>query len=165
MAQEATNLPPLHGIARLAARGPRWLYRLGLGWLLGERFLMLTHIGRKSGLPRQVVLEVVRHDVATDTYLIASGWGKRADWLRNIDQNPHVLLHTGTRRVEATASRLPIELAADEFCEYARRHPLAARNLSKLMTGAALERTAESCRRLAERVPLVALHVRQEGTA
>jgi deazaflavin-dependent oxidoreductase (nitroreductase family) len=161
MAHGTTNLPTLRGLARLAARAPRWLYRLGLGRLLGGRFLMLTHIGRKSGLPRQVVLEVVRHDTAADTYLIASGWGERADWLRNIEQNPHVLVHTGARRVEATASRLPIEAAADEFCEYARRHPLAARNLSKLMTGVALDRTTVSCRRLAERVPLVALHVRR----
>jgi deazaflavin-dependent oxidoreductase (nitroreductase family) len=161
MAHGTTNLPTLRGLARLAARAPRWLYRLGLGRLLGGRFLMLTHIGRKSGLPRQVVLEVVRHDTAADTYLIASGWGERADWLRNIEQNPHVLVHTGARRVEATASRLAIDAAADEFCEYARRHPLAARNLSKLMTGVALDRTTVSCQRLAERVPLVALHVRR----
>jgi deazaflavin-dependent oxidoreductase (nitroreductase family) len=147
------------GLMRLAFRLPIWLYRLRLGWLLGDRLLLLTHIGRKSGLPRQAVIEVVRHDTATDTYLIASGWGERADWLRNIEQNPHVLVHAGARRVEATASRLPIAIAADEFCDYARRHPLAARNLSKLMTGVALDRTAASCRRLAERVPLVALHV------
>ncbi len=33
-----------------------------LGWLQGSRFLMLTHIGRKSGLARQTNIEVVGHD-------------------------------------------------------------------------------------------------------
>lgn len=47
---------PPRGLLRLAARLPLWLYRAGLGWLLSNRFLMLTHIGRKSGLPRQVVV-------------------------------------------------------------------------------------------------------------
>jgi deazaflavin-dependent oxidoreductase (nitroreductase family) len=160
MARGTTSQGSPRGLTRLAARLPIWLYRLRFGRLLGDRFLMLTHIGRKSGLPRQVVLEVLRHDKATDTYLVASGWGERADWLRNIQRNPHVLLHAGARRMEAIAEWLPVEAAADELCDYARRHPLAVRGLSKLLTGAALDSSAESCRRLAERVPLVALHPR-----
>jgi hypothetical protein len=47
-------------------RMPIWLYRLRLGWLLGNRFLMLTHIVRKSGQPPQSVLEVVGHDCRAD---------------------------------------------------------------------------------------------------
>jgi hypothetical protein len=41
------------------------------GFLL---FLMLIHIGHKSGQPRQVALEVVRHDVDTSAYFVAAGW-------------------------------------------------------------------------------------------
>lgn len=46
-----------HGIARMQSprgllcwffRMPIWLYRFGLGRLLGDRFLVLTHIWRKS---------------------------------------------------------------------------------------------------------------------
>lgn len=46
------------GLLRLGFRLPIWLYRLNLGWILGERFLLLTHTGRKSGLVRQTVIEV-----------------------------------------------------------------------------------------------------------
>jgi deazaflavin-dependent oxidoreductase (nitroreductase family) len=149
------------GLARLAFRLPIWLYRLRLGRLLGERFLMLTHIGRKSGQPRQTVLEVVRHDRTTCDYSIASGWGDRADWFRNILVNPNVLVESGGQRWEAVAEQLPVARAADELCDYARRHPYAVRALSRLMIGETLSTSAEDCRRLAERVPIVALRARR----
>ena len=38
---------------------PIYLYRLDLGRLLGHRFLLLVHRGRKSGLLRETVLEVI----------------------------------------------------------------------------------------------------------
>ena len=59
MAQGMTKSATPRGLACLAFRLPIGLYRLRLGWLLGDR-LLLTHIGRKSGLPRQAVIEVVR---------------------------------------------------------------------------------------------------------
>ena len=48
------------GTLRLVFRLPIYLYRLNLGWLLGHRGLLLTHQGRKSGLLRETVLEVIR---------------------------------------------------------------------------------------------------------
>jgi hypothetical protein len=66
---------PPRGLLRLALRLPIWLYRWRLGWLLGDRFLLLTHTGRKSGLPRQVVLEVVHHDEATGDLCCRLGLG------------------------------------------------------------------------------------------
>jgi hypothetical protein len=77
MARGMTKRSAPRGLARLAFRLPIWLYHLRLGWLLGDRVLLLTHIGRKSGLPRQAVIEVVRHDPASDTYIIASGLARR----------------------------------------------------------------------------------------
>jgi hypothetical protein len=46
-------------------RLPSYLYRLRLGGLLGHRFLLLTHRGRKSGLTRRTPLEVLT-DLSTD---------------------------------------------------------------------------------------------------
>lgn len=60
--------PPRTRMQRALFRAPILLDRLGLGGLLGHRFLLLTHTGRTSGRPRQVVLEVVaatRHPAAT----------------------------------------------------------------------------------------------------
>ncbi|HZD55150.1 MAG TPA: nitroreductase family deazaflavin-dependent oxidoreductase, partial [Anaerolineales bacterium] len=83
MPEKVKELGPPTGLARLALRAPIWIYRLGLGKLLGNRFLELTHIGRKSGLPRHTVLEVVRYDPANGIYYIAVGFGKHSDWYKN----------------------------------------------------------------------------------
>ena len=59
-----TRQPKLpSGFSRLMFRLPIYLYKVGLGGLLGGRFLLLNHVGRKSGQPRQAVVEVVRHVV------------------------------------------------------------------------------------------------------
>ncbi|MBI4479340.1 MAG: hypothetical protein HY651_04900 [Acidobacteria bacterium] len=62
-----------HGLLRLFLRFPILLYRLGLGWLFGGRLVLLTHIGRKSGRSRRVLLETLRLDRATQTVYILSG--------------------------------------------------------------------------------------------
>jgi deazaflavin-dependent oxidoreductase (nitroreductase family) len=89
---------------RFFLRFPLWLYRLHLGWLLGNRFVMFQHTGRKSGLPRYTVVEVVQHNPATGVYIIASGWGEKADWFQNIQKEPEILLDTGRRKTTATAT-------------------------------------------------------------
>ena len=160
MAQRMTTSSSPRGLARLAFRLPIWLYRLRLGWLLGDRLLLLTHIGRKSGMPRQAVIEVVRHDRASDTYIIASGFGAQVDWFRNIQKNPNVVVQSGTRRLEAFAERLPPDVAAAELRSYAQRHPRAFRTITKRLLGQELDGSAESWRRLAAHVPMVALRPR-----
>lgn len=157
MAQRMIKSSPPRGLARLAFRLPIWLYRLGLGWLLGERVLLLTHIGRKSGQPRQAVIEVVLHDPASDTLIIASGWGEQTDWFRNIQKNPNVVVQSGRRRLEAVAERLPLNVAADELHDYAQRHPRAFRTITKRLLGQEVDGSTEACRRLATDVPLVTL--------
>lgn len=149
---------PSRGLLRMAVRLPIWLYRARLGWLLGDRFLMLTHIGRNSGLPRHAVVEVVRHDKASGAYTIASGWGERADWFRNIRKTPAVVVQVGNRRFEATATRLSVAAAERELLDYAHRHPIAFRELSSLMTGQRLKRSEENCQRMAQLIPLVVLY-------
>jgi hypothetical protein len=47
--------------SRRLMRAPIWIFRARLGFLFGTRLLMLEHIGRKTGLPREVVLEVFDH--------------------------------------------------------------------------------------------------------
>lgn len=145
------------GITRFFFRLPIWLYRLRLGWLLGSRFVMIQHTGRKSGLPRYAVVEVVRHDEATDAFFIASGWGEKADWFQNIQKTPQVGLYSKRRRMNARATRLPVEEATGVLLNYAKRYPTAFKNLSKLMMGEALEASEADCRRLAQAVPMVRL--------
>jgi len=152
-----------HGVLRWGLRLPVWLYRAHLGWLLGGRFLMLTHIGRKTGLPHETVVEVVNHDRPTDTYYIAAGWGEKSDWFRNIEKTPDVVVNVGRRKFAATAARVPTAEAEREYLDYARRHPLAAAELTRLMLDQPTKNDQENAHRLANSVPLVALQSIRTG--
>ena len=147
---------------RLGLRLPVWLYRLHLGWLLGNRFLMLTHKGRKSGNTYQTVIEVVRFDQKTDTFYAVSGWGKKADWYQNIHADPQVVINVGRRKLKVHAREIPLPEAVDIFDEYTRQHPLAFKELTRLFLGESLQPGRDSSRRLAELMPMVAFQARPE---
>ncbi|MCH0562532.1 MULTISPECIES: nitroreductase family deazaflavin-dependent oxidoreductase [unclassified Streptomyces] len=123
--------PPASGIRRAVLRAPIRLYRMGLGGLLGQRMVLLTHTGRKSGRPRQVVLEVVARLPEPGAYLIASGYGERSQWLRNILATPRVRYQVGRHRYRGTAVPLPPEESGRALADYARRHPRLAERLMR----------------------------------
>ena len=147
---------PPRGLWRWLARLPIWLYRARVGWLLGDRFLMLTHVGRTSGMPRQVALEVVRHDKATGDYYIAAGFGEKSDWLLNIGKTPRVVVQAGLRQWQANAARLTPDEAGREILDYAHRHPFAIRELARMM-GYRMDGTEAGYRALGRQLPVVAL--------
>jgi deazaflavin-dependent oxidoreductase (nitroreductase family) len=151
---------PVKGLLRFGVRLPLWLYRAHLGWLLGERFLRLTHIGRKSGQPRQTVLEVVDHERATDSYIVTSGWGEKSDWFQNILKTPQVVIDVGRRHLNVIAEPLSIDAATEWLFIYAQAHPRTFQSLAKFMTGEKLGATHEDCRRVTEAVPVVAFRPR-----
>ena len=110
---------------RWLARAPIGLYWARLGFLLGPRLLMLEHLGRKSGTRRYVVLEVVARP-RPGTYVVASGFGARAQWFRNVRANPHVRIYAGAHRpAPATARLLTHEETAAALAAYAAAHPRA----------------------------------------
>jgi deazaflavin-dependent oxidoreductase (nitroreductase family) len=144
---------------RLLARFPNALYRLHLGWVLGGRFLLLIHVGRKSGRPYRAALEVIRYDRDADIYYVASGFGERSNWYKNIMANPDVEIIAGARRRARHARRLEQEEAEAELVDYQRRHPKALKTLSKVM-GFRIDGTEEDARALAEHVPIIAFEKR-----
>ncbi len=145
--------PPI----RLVLRLPILLYKIGLGWIFGDRFLMLTNIGRKSGLKRQVVLEVLYHNKSTGEYYVLSGWGSKSDWFMNIQKNPEVVVNVGGTRFEAVAFQITSEEAENVISKYANKYPKAFRILSKRILGADLGATKTSCQRLAAHLPVICL--------
>ena len=119
--------------SRRLVRAPIWIYRARLGFLFGSRLLMLEHIGRKTGLPREVVLEVVDHS-APNTYVVPSGFGDRAQWFRNVQANPRVRVYTAGRGpTSATARVLGQEEADRALATYRRRHPRAWENFKPVV--------------------------------
>ncbi len=150
---------PVTGLQKVFFRAPLFLYRIGLGGLLGHRFLLLNHIGRKSGKPRQTVLEVVNHNKATGTYFIASGFGKRSDWYLNILAHPKVEIQVGWQKMGVTAVPLTPAQSGEAMVGYARRHPTAAKNLSKIL-GFDVSTEAEYRTIGQESIPFIALEPR-----
>ncbi|MGH3420061.1 MAG: nitroreductase family deazaflavin-dependent oxidoreductase [Streptosporangiaceae bacterium] len=111
--------------ARWLVRAPIWLYRARLGFVFGTRLLMIEHTGRKTGILRYVVLEAVDHPDPS-TWIVAAGFGERAQWLRNVRTNPQVRVWTGAGRpATATARPLTREQPGAALAAYAHRHPRA----------------------------------------
>lgn len=136
-------------VGRWFARAPRYLYRMGLGWLLGKRFVQIEHTGRTSGRPRTTVLEVIRRDPGSLD--VPAAWGETSDWFRNISKNPSVRVSTGARRnVSGVATVLSRDDAAGVFAGYVDEHPAAAKALAKTFG-----LPFDDSRRLAELVPVV----------
>jgi deazaflavin-dependent oxidoreductase (nitroreductase family) len=112
-------------LVRWLARAPIRLYQARLGFVLGSRFLMLERMGRKSGLKRYAVLEVVCHP-SPSRYVVASGFGTRAQWFRNVQANPTVRVYLrSTKPVSAAARLLPPDEASAALAHYKTRHPKA----------------------------------------
>jgi deazaflavin-dependent oxidoreductase (nitroreductase family) len=134
---------------------PIYLYRLDLGWLLGHRFLLLAHRGRKSGLLHQTVLEVVLYDPSIRESVVLSAWGEDADWYRNLQKFPAIEVRTGRESYEPLQRFLSPKEANAALASYERRHPWAARILVRLL-GYPLGGPEAARRAFAESVRLVA---------
>jgi deazaflavin-dependent oxidoreductase (nitroreductase family) len=108
---------------RWFVRAPITLYRAGLGCVLGDRMLLLTHRGRSSGEARHAVLEVSDRP-APDHIVVVSGLGPRSQWYRNVLAEPRVLVTMGRRQdARALASVRAPDAAAAMLREYAQAHP------------------------------------------
>ncbi|MCD6400518.1 MAG: nitroreductase family deazaflavin-dependent oxidoreductase [Anaerolineales bacterium] len=150
------KISPPKGLMRLFLRFPIILYRIGLGGLLGKRFLLLNHIGRKTGLPRQAVLEVVRYDRISGAYIIVSGFGPKSQWRKNLLQHPEVTIQVGRRKIPVRAECLTSAQCGEEMVRYARRYPKAARSLSKIM-GFQIDGSEEAYQKVGEQLQFFAL--------
>ena len=123
--------PPQSPLKRWFFRAPIKLYSAGMGWLLGGRFMLLEHRGRRSGLPRRTVIEVVKHisDPVPARYYACSGYGEHSDWFKNLRAHPQVHITIGRRTEAATARVLPANEAGLLMLDYAQRYPRTARAL------------------------------------
>ena len=121
-------------LSRLTPRGSvgpvfKWIfkipilyYKLGLGWLLHKRFLLLTTTRRRSGKLRHTPLEFV-YNPPDDTFRVSPGWGGNTDWYKNVLRNPHVMVQVGLRKFEALAEPAPAVEAAETMQRISTRHP------------------------------------------
>ena len=109
-----------------ALRAPAVLYDWHLGWLLGRRFLRLTHRGRRSGRRYRMMLEVLGTNRGRGELFVMVGLGRRAQWYRNVVAGGAVELAIGGERFRPDYRELaPVEAAA-VLEDYERRNRLLA---------------------------------------
>jgi len=149
------HVQPPTGLIRILFRAPIYLYRAGLGAMLGNRILILHHIGRVSGKERQAVLEVVEHDPADDSFVVASGWGSTAAWYRNVVQKPDVAIQVGRRTIPVTAIKLTQGEGAEIFAGYAIKHRIAAKYLLPRLLGFFVDGSEDDFRAVGRRLPFI----------
>jgi deazaflavin-dependent oxidoreductase (nitroreductase family) len=147
------------GALGLTFRLPIYLYRLNLGWLLGHRFILLVHRGRKSGLLRETVLEVILYEPATRESVVLSAWGEKADWYRNVVATPALEVRTGGQRYVPEQRFLAPQENHAVICDYGLRHPLAFRVFARVF-GYPLDGTEAARRESVYSLRLVAFHPR-----
>ena len=123
--------------------------------------VMLTTVGRKSGQPRRAVVDVLKHDAATDTYYVVSAYGGLSDWYRNLEANPAVKVQARRRRFSARAATLPPDEAEEALLDYWRRHRLYVRTMFRLIGLKA--GTEEEARVAADEMRVVAIRPEGEG--
>ena len=146
-------------VMRAVFRAPIWLYDAGFGWLLRERFLCLTHVGRKSGRRYRTVLEVVGTNPTAGEFMVIAGFGPSSDWYRNIAANPACEVIVGRRRFTPHHRVLDEAEAVGVIADYERRNrwilPLVRFLLSKLV-GWRYDGSQEARERLVRQLPVVA---------
>jgi deazaflavin-dependent oxidoreductase (nitroreductase family) len=127
----------------------RILYAIGLGALIGRIILLLTTTGRRSGLKRVTPLQ---YEEIEGKYYLGAARGLNADWVRNIQANPHVEVRVKTCHFSGIAEVVtdPIQIA--DFIEVRlQRHPFIigmimqeAHGLPRLPSREQMEKLAEN---------------------
>jgi deazaflavin-dependent oxidoreductase (nitroreductase family) len=144
---------------RALFRAPIGLYRAHLGWVFGERLLLLETIGRKSGLPRSTVLEVVAHDREADAYFVVAGFGAQSAWLLNAIANPPTRVTVGRRSFVPECRELSEPERVELLTSYQREHPRVAAALGSRVLGADFTSEPAAIARLAHELPALRLAV------
>ena len=93
---------------------PRIAYSLGLGSLVGSFVLLLKTTGRKSGLPRVTPLQ---YDEIDGIIYVGSARGVKADWYRNLAEDPNVEVTVGTRKIKGYADLISDSVQIADFLE------------------------------------------------
>jgi deazaflavin-dependent oxidoreductase (nitroreductase family) len=126
--------------------------------MLGHRFLQLTHRGRRTGLRRRTVLEVLRWEPSSGVVTVMSGFGPTADWLRNLAANGQAHIDIGRDSFTASFRRLSPQEAVEVLADF-ERHNMVIRPVIRLvlsrLVGWRYDGTPGARARLVAELPLI----------
>jgi deazaflavin-dependent oxidoreductase (nitroreductase family) len=139
---------------------PAYLYRARMGFLFGHRFLLLVHEGRRTGRRHETPLEVVHYDRASGEAIVAAGWGRKTQWLHNVEAGLAREVQIGRERWTPTYRILPVDEAAAVLVEYERHSGMPKRLvravLSRLL-GWRYDGSPEARLRAATQLPMIGM--------
>lgn len=134
----------------------RLLYAIGLGPLIGRIILLLTTTGRKSGMKRVTPLQ---YELIGSDYYVGAARGLIADWVRNIQTDPHVEVRVGARHFSANAEVVNDVSRFADFLEVRlERHPRMIGLIMEKAHGLSRHPTREQLEELAKTEAFVILH-------
>ena len=124
------------GLLKFFFKVPLFMHKLGFGgWerFIGAQWMLLTTIGRKSGKPRQTLVDVMDYDKAKDTYYIEAAYGSHADWFKNIHAKPLFEAQVGRRKFCAQADILTQGDTGEMLVQFFRRKPAYTRSVMAMV--------------------------------
>ena len=134
----------------------RLLYAIGLGPLIGRIILLLTTTGRRSGMKRVTPLQF---ELIGSDYYVGAARGLKADWVRNIQTDPHVEVRVGSRHFSANAEVVHDASRFADFLEVRlERHPRMIGLIMEKAHGLSRHPTREQLEELAKTEAFVILH-------
>ena len=133
---------------------PRLAYLLGLGSIAGRAVLLLTTVGRRSGLPRVTPL---LYDEIDGIIYVGSARGEKADWFRNLQANRNVEVTVGSRRFRGRADPITDPIQVAYFLERRLKlHPMLTTAVMRI-EGLGATPSREQLEQYARRRTLVAI--------
>lgn len=125
--------------------------------------MLLIHVGRRTGLPRHTVLEVLEYRAEGPEVIVMSGSGPNPDWLRNLATTPDPEVVTGSQHFIAAYRILNEREAIDVIAGYEARNravaPLVRSGFSWLL-GWRYHGSAADRHRIAQQMPFIAFRPR-----
>jgi|SRR5581483_4616995 deazaflavin-dependent oxidoreductase (nitroreductase family) len=113
-------------------RLPSLMFRLRLGRLFGERLAEIVHRGRKTGLPRTVIVELCDGSVASGRLVYVAAYGGNAQWIKNLRASAPVSIQVGGATFDSPRCEfLDPDATRQAVAAYWRRYPKVAAFLAK----------------------------------
>jgi deazaflavin-dependent oxidoreductase (nitroreductase family) len=141
-------------------RAPVRVYDWNLGWVLGRRFLLLTHVGRTSGRRYRTVLEVIGENRRSGECMVIAGLGRAGQWYRNLQAHEALEVAIARQRFQPIHRELDAHEAAAVVAGYEQRNrwlaPILHLVLSRLV-GWRYDGSDAARRRLVTELPVIAL--------
>jgi deazaflavin-dependent oxidoreductase (nitroreductase family) len=153
----------------------RWLFRLplvlhrvgirGVERLIGIDWIVLTTTGRRTGMPHQVMLDVVGEDRARERWYVQPAAGRGAAWVRNVVAQPLAEAEVRGRHLHVRVRDATGPEGAEVVLRFLRAHPWYGRVIVWFVGYVdRIDRSDDDLRARLATTPVFAIEAREDFT-